>query len=131
MYLQFFSSHDVYFLLNYFTYLIYTMILFLLSYNDNISKRYHICVLHELDKLNEARNCLEYGWRLLFNPLRDAMYGICDILQDVEGMCSTANYTTLQCSAVHYCVLQYSTVPYSVQCDACLFNSFKQQSSNN
>ena len=45
----------------------------------------HVTLFCELDKLNEARNCLESGWRLLFNPLRDAMYSICDILQDVEG----------------------------------------------
>ena len=36
-------------------------------------------------KILKAKSCLEDGWRLLFLPQRDAMYGVSDVLADDGG----------------------------------------------
>lgn len=40
-----------------------------------------------IGKYEKATCCLEDGWRVLFTPHREAMYGVCDVLlQEEEGM---------------------------------------------
>lgn len=39
-----------------------------------------------IGKYEKATCCLEDGWRVLFTPHREAMYGVCDVLlQEEEG----------------------------------------------